>query len=37
MGNGTGTFLNIQRDHLLKHGQLISIGKDLSFLVFIDK
>eukprot|EP00347_Sterkiella_histriomuscorum_P008245 403345826 len=36
-GMGSGTFLKIQRDHILKSGQLISIGKDLNFLVVIDK
>lgn len=36
MGIGNGTFLKIQRDYKLKHGELISIAKDINFIVFFD-
>ena len=37
MGFGSGTFLKIQKEHELLSGQLFSIGKDLNFLVVIDR
>ena len=34
---GSGTFLKVVRTHRLSNGDLISIGKDLNFIVVIDK
>lgn len=36
MGKGNGTFLKIKRDHILESGQLISVAKDINFMVFIE-
>jgi hypothetical protein len=36
-GIGSGTFLKLLRHHKVTSGDLFSIGKDLNFIVVIDK
>jgi len=37
MGEGNGTFLKIERDHILENGNLISISKEVSILVQLEE
>ena len=36
-GVGSGTFLKISKPHKIMSGELFSIGKDLNFIIVIDK
>lgn len=36
-GIGSGTFLKISKPHKIMSGELFSIGKDLNFIIVIDK